>query len=48
MRKPGKKKNLVRSREGLYVFVVYKDGKSTHEQDEGSKTCIIKDMDNKR
>jgi hypothetical protein len=48
MRKPSKKKNLVGSWEGPYVFVGYKDGKGTHEQDEGGRTCIIKDMDNKR
>jgi hypothetical protein len=48
MGKPGKKKNLVGSRDCPYVFVTYMDGKGTHEQDEGSRTCIIKDMDNKR
>jgi hypothetical protein len=48
MRKPGKKKFFVGSRKGPYVFVVYKDGKGIHEQDEGNMTYIIKDMDNKR
>ncbi len=47
MCKLGKKKNLASSWEGSYVFFCYKDGKGTHEQDEGARTCIIKDMDNK-
>jgi hypothetical protein len=28
-------------------FVTYKDGKGSHDQDEGGKTCIIKDLDEK-
>jgi len=47
MWKHGKKKNLANSCEGPYVFVTYKDGKGSHDQDEGGKTCIIKDMDEK-
>jgi hypothetical protein len=47
MCKLGIKKNLVGSWEGPYVFVVYKDGKGFQEQNEGGKTCTIKDMDKK-
>ncbi len=43
----GKKKNLTSSWERPYVFVTYKDGKGSHNQDEGGKTCIIKDLDEK-
>jgi hypothetical protein len=32
---------------GLMFFVTYKDGKGSHDQDEGGKTCIIKDLDEK-
>lgn len=41
------KRNLLGSWEGPYVFVAYKDGKGFQEQNEGGKTCTIKDMDNK-
>jgi hypothetical protein len=47
MRKLGKKKNLASSWEGPYVFVTYKDGKGSQEQDECGRTCIIKDLDEK-
>jgi hypothetical protein len=33
--------------EGPYVFVAYKDGKGSQEHDEGGRTYIIKDMDEK-
>jgi hypothetical protein len=33
--------------EGPYVFVAYKDGKGPQKQNEGNKTCTIKDMDEK-
>jgi hypothetical protein len=47
MRKIGKKKNVMESWEGLYDFVSYKDGKGCQDQDEGNRTCIIKDLDGK-
>ncbi len=47
MQKLGKKKNLANSQERPYVFVAYKDGKGSQEQDEGGRTCIIKDMHEK-
>jgi hypothetical protein len=47
MWKLGKKKNLAGSWEGPYVFVIYKDGKGFHDQDEGGNTCIIKDLNKK-
>ncbi len=33
--------------EGPYVFVAYKDGNGLQEQNEGGRTCTIKDMDKK-
>jgi hypothetical protein len=45
--KPGKKKSIVSSWESPYVFVGHKDGKGIQEQDEGGRTCIIKNMDDK-
>jgi len=47
MRKPGKKRNLMGSWEGLYHFVSNKDGKGCQEQDEGSIIYIIKKLDGK-
>ncbi len=41
------KKQLVGRWEGPYVFVAYKDGKGSQKQNEGGKTCTIKDMDEK-
>jgi L-rhamnose mutarotase len=47
MHKLGKKRNLMGSWEGPYDFVSNKDGKGCQEQDEGSTTCMIKDLDGK-
>jgi hypothetical protein len=47
MHKLGKKRNLVGNWEGPYAFVGYKDGKGYQERDEGSRICIIKDLDGK-
>ncbi len=44
--KLGKKKSLLKSWEGPYLFVRYLDGKGSTGQDEGL-TCIIKGGDNK-
>jgi hypothetical protein len=47
MQKPSKKKNLWGGWDGPYVFVAYKDGKHSQEQDEGGRTCIIKELNEK-
>ncbi len=47
MWKPGNKNNLASSWERPYVFVMYKDGKGFQDQDEGCKTYIIKELDEK-
>jgi hypothetical protein len=45
MRKPGKKKTLIASWEGPYLFVAHNDGLGTFDADEGSQICIIQDGD---
>jgi hypothetical protein len=45
MKKLGKKKALIGSWEGLYLFVGYVDEQGVLEQDDGRKKCIIKGKD---
>jgi hypothetical protein len=45
MRKPGKKKALTASWEGPYQFIGHVDGKGNFEFEEGSRICIIQDVD---
>lgn len=45
MRKLSKKKYLLASWEGLYMFVGYKDGKGCQEHDDVAIICIFKDKD---
>jgi hypothetical protein len=45
--KPSKKRNLMGSWEGPYHFVNNMDGKGCQQHDEGSRTCIIKDLGGK-
>ncbi len=47
MWKPGKKKFFASCWERHYVFVMYMDAKGSHDQDEGGKISIIKDLDEK-
>jgi hypothetical protein len=47
MHKLGKKKNLVSSWERPYVLSCTRMGKGFEDQDEGGKTCDIKDLDEK-
>jgi hypothetical protein len=39
-----KKKKLLGNWEGLYIFIAYKDGKGSQEQNRGSRICILKDL----
>ncbi len=45
MNKLGKKKTLIRSWEGPYLFIIYVDEQGGLEQDDGRKKCIIKGKD---
>ncbi len=47
MRKPCKKRSLVGSWKGPYDFGCSKDAKGFQERNEGNKTCILKDLDDK-
>jgi hypothetical protein len=45
MKKPGKKKALTASWEGSYLFVAHIDGVGNLDFEEGSRICIIQDVD---
>ncbi len=45
MKKPGKKKALATSWEGPYQFIGHVDGKGNFDFEEGSRICIIQDVD---
>ncbi len=45
MKKPSKKKVLIGSWEGPYLFVGYVDEQVGVEQDDGIRKCIIKGKD---
>jgi hypothetical protein len=45
MKKLGKKKALTTSWEGPYQFIGHVDGKGNFDFEEGSRICIIKDVD---
>jgi hypothetical protein len=45
MKKPGKKKALTASWEGPYLFVAHTDGVGNLDFEEGSRICIIQDVD---
>lgn len=45
MKKLRKKKSLISSWEGPFLFVNYLDGKGFLEQDEGGRICVIKGQD---
>jgi hypothetical protein len=45
MKKPGKKKFLMSSWEGFYLFVGYVDEQISMGQDDGIRKCIIKGKD---
>jgi hypothetical protein len=45
MKKSGKKKALISSWESPYQFVAHADGIRNLRFEEGSKICIIKDVD---
>jgi hypothetical protein len=45
MKKPGKKKALAASWEGPYQFIGHVDGKGNFDLEEGSRICIIQDVD---
>jgi hypothetical protein len=47
MKKPEKKKSLVFSLEGPFLFMKYLDNNGFHEQDEGGTICVIKCKDEK-
>jgi hypothetical protein len=42
MNKPGKKKSLVSSWEGPFLFLNYLDGNGFMEQDEKGRMCFVK------
>jgi len=42
MHRPRKKRSLFSNWEGPYIFIDYKDGKGSQEQDHGSRICIFK------
>jgi hypothetical protein len=44
MKKLGKKKALITSWEGPYQFIGHANGKRNFDFEEGSKVCIIKDV----
>jgi hypothetical protein len=45
MKKPGKKKALIASWEGPYLFVAHTNGIGNLDFEEGSRICIIQDAD---
>jgi hypothetical protein len=45
MKKPGKKRALAASWEGPYQFVGHADGKGNLDLEEGSRLCILQDVD---
>jgi len=48
MKKPGKRRALIASWEGPYLFVRHTDGKGNLEFEEGSRVCIIQDADGRQ
>jgi hypothetical protein len=42
MKKLGKKKSVVSTSEGPFLFLIYLDGDGFIEQDEGGKICVVK------
>jgi hypothetical protein len=45
MKKPGRKKALAASWEGSYQFIGHANGKGNYDLEEGSRICIIQDVD---
>jgi transposase InsO family protein len=45
MKKPGKKKALTASWEGPYLFVAHTDGIGNLDFEEGSRVCVVQDVD---
>jgi len=45
MKKPEKKKALIASWEGPYLFVAHTDGIGNLDFEEGSRVCIVQDAD---
>jgi hypothetical protein len=45
MKKPSKKKSMMSSWEGLYLFLGYVDEQISMGQDDGIRKCIIKGKD---
>jgi hypothetical protein len=48
MKKPGKRRALVASWEGLYQFVGHADGKGNFDFEEGCRLCIVQDADGRQ
>jgi hypothetical protein len=48
MKKPGKKRALTTSWEGPYQFIGHADGKGNFDFEEGSRICIIQDVDGRQ
>ncbi len=48
MKKPGQRKALSASWEGLYHFVGHADGKGDFIFEEGSRICIVRDTDGRQ